>query len=286
MQKSQPLSDDLQSEIIDACRIAARMCQAGDHTKFDRVFTDAKDDWDRRGRSLRRKRGEVAKGRGDNGYSTTDEIGHQCWQAIELALQPMVLHRHVLALDITDFAEALAERSSKTRNWQPAVDETDNRHRWLLRARHERPCSRAAQCGYQFTPSNMDCQPPTGVMQLEGTISHLDVLRCGISNRPMSVEGHKPRRRSGPGVGLCPLYLPSRRNFLHRSERRQAPQGDICSAAKRYRYSITSSASCWSCQGTSRPSAFAVLRLMTSSYLVGACTGRSAGFAPRKMRST
>jgi hypothetical protein len=36
--------------------------------------------------------------------------------------------------------------------------------------------------------------------------------------------------------------------------------------------------------GTSRPSAFAVLRLMTSSYLVGACTGRSAGFSPFKMR--
>ena len=33
--------------------------------------------------------------------------------------------------------------------------------------------------------------------------------------------------------------------------------------------------------GTFRPSAFAVLRLITSSYLVGACTGRSAGLAPR-----
>src|SRR5262245_13301812 len=51
-------------------------------------------------------------------------------------------------------------------------------------------------------------------------------------------------------------------------------------------HSITSSASCWSCNGTSRPSAFAVLRLMTSSYLVGACTGRSAGFSPLRMRST
>ena len=38
--------------------------------------------------------------------------------------------------------------------------------------------------------------------------------------------------------------------------------------------------------GTSRPSAFAVLRLITSSYLVGACTGRSAGFSPLRMRST
>src|SRR5262245_28784885 len=33
--------------------------------------------------------------------------------------------------------------------------------------------------------------------------------------------------------------------------------------------------------GTSRPSALAVLRFITSSYLVGACTGRSAGRASR-----
>ena len=38
--------------------------------------------------------------------------------------------------------------------------------------------------------------------------------------------------------------------------------------------------------GTVRPSAFAVLRLTASSYLVGACTGRSAGFSPFRMRST
>src|SRR5215468_4481239 len=51
-------------------------------------------------------------------------------------------------------------------------------------------------------------------------------------------------------------------------------------------HSITSSARASSVGGTSRPSALAVLRLMTSSYLVGACTGRSAGFSPRRMRST
>jgi hypothetical protein len=38
--------------------------------------------------------------------------------------------------------------------------------------------------------------------------------------------------------------------------------------------SITSSARASSVGGTVRPSAFAVLRLMTSSYLVGFCTGR------------
>src|SRR5437764_1137109 len=51
-------------------------------------------------------------------------------------------------------------------------------------------------------------------------------------------------------------------------------------------HSITSSARASTVEGTSRPSALAVLRLITSSYLVGACTGRSTGFSPLRMRST
>src|SRR5262249_40165371 len=50
-------------------------------------------------------------------------------------------------------------------------------------------------------------------------------------------------------------------------------------------HSITSSARASNVGGISRPSALAVLRLITSSYLVGACTGRSAGFSPFRMRS-
>src|SRR5262249_61931249 len=38
--------------------------------------------------------------------------------------------------------------------------------------------------------------------------------------------------------------------------------------------------------GTVTPIPLAVLRLITSSYLVGVCTGRSAGFSPLRMRST
>jgi len=37
--------------------------------------------------------------------------------------------------------------------------------------------------------------------------------------------------------------------------------------------------------GMVRPSAFAVLRLITNSNFVGACNGRSAGFSPLRMRS-
>jgi hypothetical protein len=68
--------------------------------------------------------------------------------------------------------------------------------------------------------------------------------------------------------------------------RRSVPIADVSRCSKLPLYSMTSSARASSCAGKSRPSALAVLRLMTSSYFVGACTGRSAGFAPRRMRST
>src|SRR5262249_31347293 len=51
-------------------------------------------------------------------------------------------------------------------------------------------------------------------------------------------------------------------------------------------HSINWSARPISVLGTLRLSDLAVLRLITSSYLVGACTGRSAGFSPLRMRST
>ena len=54
--------------------------------------------------------------------------------------------------------------------------------------------------------------------------------------------------------------------------------GDGVSAVVLY-HSITSSARASSDCGTSIPSALAVFRLIASSYLVGACTGMSAGFS-------
>src|SRR5262249_5233549 len=59
-----------------------------------------------------------------------------------------------------------------------------------------------------------------------------------------------------------------------------------CNNEEGYAYSITSSARTSSDGGTVRPSAFAVLRLITSSNLTGAWTGRSLGFSPFSIRST
>src|SRR5262249_52806770 len=45
-------------------------------------------------------------------------------------------------------------------------------------------------------------------------------------------------------------------------------------------YSTSSSASCWRCRGTLRPSALAALRLMTSSNFVGNSIGMSDALLP------
>src|ERR1700756_5450099 len=50
-------------------------------------------------------------------------------------------------------------------------------------------------------------------------------------------------------------------------------------------HSITSSAIASSVGGTVTPSAFAVLRLITSSNFAACTTGRSAGFSPLRMRA-
>src|SRR5262249_43930208 len=68
-----------------------------------------------------------------------------------------------------------------------------------------------------------------------------------------------------------------------RPRRRAAKPGDELPA---FDHSITSSARSRIDCGTVRPSALAVLRLSTVSYLLGACTGKSAGFSPLRMRST
>jgi hypothetical protein len=56
----------------------------------------------------------------------------------------VVLHRHILALDVAGFVEALAERGGKGRIGRSGIDESDDGHRRLLRPRRERPGGRGA----------------------------------------------------------------------------------------------------------------------------------------------
>src|SRR5262249_35706715 len=87
--------------------------------------------------------------RSDNADATADEVGHERRQAVVFAVQPMVLHRHVLALYVAGFGEAFTERACMARGAieRPTADKADHRHGLLLRARRERPrgCRAAEQ---------------------------------------------------------------------------------------------------------------------------------------------
>src|SRR6266446_4708693 len=77
-----------------------------------------------------------------------------------------------------------------------------------------------------------------------------------------------------------------RRLLRPRCERPQCRATDERDELAPVAHSITMSARASTVGGISRPRALAVLRLITSSYLVGSWTGRSAGFAPLRILST
>src|SRR5262245_42963982 len=106
--------------------------------------------------------------RSDHCYLTPDQIGCEVWQSIGLGLRPAILDRHVLALGITAFTNALPECGHKicTISRLRDAEEPDHRHRRLLRARRERPCRcRAAEkCNELAAVSRQTSRFPTAVI--------------------------------------------------------------------------------------------------------------------------
>src|SRR5262249_61612201 len=109
MEKSQAFRCNLSGEKIDAGCVAARPGKAGDQTKPDWVVPHAEDDRDRCGRRLGRLGTSGLAGRSYNGDATADEASHERRREIVTAVQPMVLARHGLALEVAGFADAFAE---------------------------------------------------------------------------------------------------------------------------------------------------------------------------------
>src|SRR6516165_8568488 len=112
-----------------------------------------------------------------------------------------------------------------------------------------------------------------------------DVLSLDIAGFAQAlVKGGQFAR---PGIRRAPGEKSDHRHRRLLRARRERPRGH-CAAEQCDEgaplHSITSSARASSVGGTDRPSSFAVCRLMTSSNLVDCITGRSAGFAPFKMR--
>jgi hypothetical protein len=81
-----------------------------------------------------------------------------------------------------------------------AIEESDHRHRWLLRARRERPRGRDAEQRDELAAFHCPMPP----VLLTERIAHLSygkrLLRCGISTAPMSRWRHPRPRRAKPHV--------------------------------------------------------------------------------------
>src|SRR5262249_28130509 len=144
-----------------------------------------------------------------------------------------------------------------------------------------------------YAPPHKLCQQcrQTFVVAAQPVVLHRNISALDITAfvQPLA-KGGEPR-------GFDGIRRPAVDESDHRRRRLlrpcwQRPKGRRRRAAEqRYElatpnHSITSSASASSLSGIWRPSAFAVLRLMTSEYFVGCMTGRSVGFVPLRMRPT
>src|SRR6185503_7855437 len=119
----------------------------------------------------------------------------------------------------------------------------------------------------------------------------------GPDDRPTPPHPDEMNRKTAPGRDSAAPSSPGSRRESHHSDgitdqkslqrtsatksanRRPEQVQQIRLGTLPWTYSITSSARASSVGGTSRPSVLAVLRLITSSYFTGACTGRSAGLS-------
>jgi hypothetical protein len=151
----------------------------------------------------------------------------------------------------------VGERSAQS------VSHSSNRHR-ILSAPAPNDCVGALLQAHRLTPPSADACFAT-------IASDLFIYRDG----PMSQMGHRPK--TSPGANRHCLGQPT-----SIAAARISQSGDLQTNALQQveRYSITLSARARSEAGIVRPKAFAVLRLIASSYSVGCIMGRSAGGVP------
>src|SRR5262249_33632822 len=145
MQQPKLLCPKLRRNEGDTGDVAARPVETGDEAELNRVAAGYEDDRDRRSRRLGYNcRGDVM--RSDHRHLTAYQIGCEVGQSLDLVLRPAILDHDILALDVAGFTNPLPEGGQITCTIakRRTAEETDHRHRRLLRPRHERPRDRRA----------------------------------------------------------------------------------------------------------------------------------------------
>src|SRR5262245_62065971 len=182
MQQPKLLCPKLRRNEGDTGDVAARPVETGDEAELNRVAAGYEDDRDRRSRRLGYNcRGDVM--RSDHRHLTAYQIGCEVGQSLDLVLRPAILDHDILALDVAGFTNPLPEggQITCTIGKRRTAEETDHRHRRLLRARRERPRGHAADKRDEVAPSQL--------LELHSFPASQGPL-CRISNCKRSVSGH------------------------------------------------------------------------------------------------
>src|SRR5262249_14079792 len=135
--------------------IAAGSVHPGDEAVPHRATAGLKNDRYHRGSRFCRETRSGSADSNNHRNLVANQITRQVRQSIILPLRPAVFDRYVLALDVACFLQALAERDHEVRgvSERGAAQETNNRHRRLLRPRREWPRGRrAAEQRDEFAP--------------------------------------------------------------------------------------------------------------------------------------
>src|SRR5262249_13447365 len=154
MQHSKKLGRQGDNGKNDTRDIAARPVEACDQANSDRIGSDDEYDGRRRGCRFARLR-RISAGPYDRRHLPTNAISRQSLYPILLIVSPVILDPDVFALNESRVIQALPESIDNKREAgsRCASEEPDHRHRWLLRARSERPSSRrATEQRDEFTP--------------------------------------------------------------------------------------------------------------------------------------
>ena len=170
MQQFQAFRCYLCGRLSHACDVTARSAQATDEAEPDRVGGRFEDDRNNGGGRFCRE-GCRRAARREHGHLSLHQISCHCRQSVVVPLRPSEFDLDVLALDQTRFTQAFPKRCHTIRVGlrRPGSEETDHRHRRLLRARGERPGGRAAQKRDEVAPLHCPMLP---VLAIE-RIAHL-----------------------------------------------------------------------------------------------------------------
>src|SRR5262249_11943698 len=143
-----------------------------------------------------------ARRHGNHGHFATNQLSHYCGKSIVVILRPTILNRHVPALDVTAFTQALPKRGQPEgiSFSRPSADVSDHRH-WLLRARRQRPRGSAAEQRDEVAALHSitsSARPSSGSGKVMP--SAFAVLRLRISSTLVDC-------RTGKSAGLSPLRM-------------------------------------------------------------------------------